>query len=155
MFVYSFKVALDYNKRIYRIIDILGNQTLDDFHGIIFHAFNRYDQHLYAFYITKTATKSLRARINATEYVHPSGLQDFFSFYPVKKKHDASKAKIGNLNLQIKDKFYYLFDFGDSWWHEITLESIRDTAYTKGYPRITKTSGDSPDQYPEIEDEFE
>ncbi|MBW1985405.1 MAG: plasmid pRiA4b ORF-3 family protein, partial [Deltaproteobacteria bacterium] len=28
---------------------------------------------------------------------------------------------MGKLNLAEKDKLYYLFDFGDDWWHEITL----------------------------------
>ena len=52
MIVYSFKVALFYEKRIYRQIDILGSQTLEDFHNVIFRAFDRFDEHLYSFYIT-------------------------------------------------------------------------------------------------------
>ena len=43
MEAYLFKVALMHNKRIYRNIEILENQTLAILHEIIFDAFDRYD----------------------------------------------------------------------------------------------------------------
>jgi len=48
--VFIFKVALAGRKNIWRKIAIKGNQTLDDLHGAIFDAFDRYDDHLYSFY---------------------------------------------------------------------------------------------------------
>ena len=53
MEVYTFKVALDSDKRTYRVIEIRGNQTMDAFHEIIFNAFDRDDEHLYSFYLTR------------------------------------------------------------------------------------------------------
>ncbi len=63
--------------------------------------------------------------------------------------HDAYSTNIEELNLKIKDKLYYIFDFGDSWWHEITLLSITDLNIiaTEDYPKITKKAGKSPPQY--------
>lgn len=54
---------------------------------------------------------------------------------------------------ETKDIFYYLFDFGDCWWHEITLLSIIEVNKIQGYPKIFKKAGDSPDQYPNYDDE--
>ena len=49
--LYMFKVALSQQKRIWRRIGIRSDQTLDDLHAAIFDAFDRFDEHLYSFYI--------------------------------------------------------------------------------------------------------
>ena len=150
--VYSFKVALFYEKRIYRNIEILGSQTLEDFHNVIFRAFDRFDEHLYSFYITRKAVKNIRKIVDSDEYTLPVGFGDDL-FFPGKKKGNVQKTKIAFLKLKEKDKLYYLFDFGDEWWHEITVLSTYDTNDTRKYPKITKKAGDSPDQYEEYDEE--
>jgi Plasmid pRiA4b ORF-3-like protein len=42
--------------------------------------------------------------------------------------------------------FYYLFDFGDEWWHEITVEEIEANAEKGRYPRVLEQKGKSPPQ---------
>ena len=32
-------------------------------------------------------------------------------------------------------KIYYLFDYGDEWWHEVTYEGIKDCK-EKEYPSV-------------------
>lgn len=123
MKVYTFKVALDFDKRTYRIIEICGNQTLDSFHETIFEAFNRYDEHLYSFYLTRKPIKSVNRRSDFPEYTSSEAAE---GGYPFSETHDACSTNIDQLKLNIKDKLYYLFDFGDSWWHEITLLATRD-----------------------------
>ena len=154
MVVYKFEVALYHDMATYRHIEILGNQTLDVLHKIIFDAFDRYDEHLYSFYLTRKVTKSLQKRYNSTEYTASEGLSDDFLFLDRKKKYSASKTKIDHLDLCEKDKLYYLFDFGDCWWHEITLLSMMETDQKKGYPKIVKKAGESPDQYPDYEEDY-
>lgn len=153
MLVYQFKVALDHDKRTYRNIEILGDQTLEDFHEIIFNAFDRYDEHLYSFYITRKRINSDHSRYKYPEVTGSAYFEDDFNTDSGQDKLDASEAKIKSLGLNIKDKIYYLFDFGDCWWHEITLLSIIETDKTNGYPRIIKKSGESPEQYPDFEEE--
>ena len=152
MIVYSFKAALFYEKRIYRQIDILGSQTLEDFHNVIFRAFDRYDEHLYSFYITRKAMKNMRKIVNSKEYSLPDEFDDN-SFFPRRKKGNVTKTKIAFLELKENEKLYYLFDFGDEWWHEITLLSTYNTKDKKGFPKITKKEGDSPDQYEYCDEE--
>ncbi len=74
------------------------------------------------------------------------------SFFGYKEKHNAKKPKIGTLGLNEKGKLYYLFDYGDDWWHEVTLLKIYDTKDSKGYPRIVKKAGESPPQYRDYEE---
>ena len=152
MKLYCLKVALMYNKRIYRNIEIIENQSLDDLHESIFHAFDRYDAHLYSFFLTRKGTKNIRVIFDAPEYTHPMNLEDLWEFAP-KERHNAKKTKIGSLGLKEKEKFYYLFDFGDEWWHEVTVLTIQTVKTVQAYPRIAKKVGESPEQYPEYEDE--
>ena len=67
---------------------------------------------------------------------------------------DASEKSVGSLNLELKQKFYYLFDLRDEWWHEITFEKTVENDGGK-YPRILLKRGESPPQYLEGEDGYE
>jgi len=152
MEIYTFKVALDFDKRTYRVIEICGNQTLDTFHETIFDAFDRDEEHLYSFYLTRKPIKSINRRHDFTEYTSSEAAEDG---YADSQMHDAYSTNIEQLNLRLKDKLYYLFDFGDSWWHEITLLSVNDLNITanKNYPKIIKKVGKSPVQYDFDEDD--
>ena len=151
---YCIKVALFYNKRTYRTIEILENQSLAELHDSIFNAFDRYDEHLYSFYLTGKAIKSTSYIYDYPEITHPMNLEDLSGFAH-KKRYNAEKMKIRDLDLYEKGKFYYLFDFGDDWWHELSVLKIEDASDLKGYPKITKKVGDSPEQYPDYEDDYD
>jgi len=57
MKTFIFKVKLKYDKRVWRKIEILGSQTLDDLHMAIQEAFNFDDDptHLYFFFMSGKA----------------------------------------------------------------------------------------------------
>jgi len=152
--VYCIKVALFYKKRIYRNIEILENQSLADLHDSIFEAFDRYDEHLYSFFLTGKAIKNTSYIYDYPEITHPMNLENLAGFAH-KKRYNAEKKRIRDLNLNEKDKFYYLFDFGDDWWHELSVLKIEDASGSKRYPRITKKIGNSPEQYPDYEEDDE
>lgn len=151
--VFIFKVALAGRKSIWRKIAVKGSQTLDDLHGMIFDAFDRYDDHLYSFYFPLIPGKITPQKIHAesVEYTSPNTLE----FGGDDGQKDASKAKISTLKLKKKQVFYYLFDFGDEWWHEIIVEET-DSKEEKGkYPRIVEQKGKSPPQYPEYDEDMD
>jgi Plasmid pRiA4b ORF-3-like protein len=150
--VYCIKVALFHNKRTYRNIEIIENQSLADLHESIFFAYDRDDEHLYSFFLTGKAMKSIRRIHDFPEITHPMNMEDLFGFSHG-EKHNAEKTKIQDLDLIEKDKFYYLFDFGDDWWHELTVLKIEETSTQQRYPRIVKTVGESPEQYPDPDDD--
>lgn len=148
--LYVLKVALSHDKTIWRRIEILGSQSMERLHETIFSAFDRYDPHLYSFYLTTPGSKARDRFHKATEITDPNALEDSFG-WGTKKFHDASKTQVSHLNLKVKGKFEYLFDFGDEWLHEITVQQILDIFPDKEYPMITTKKGESPPQYPEDE----
>ena len=92
---------------------------------------------------------------DSPEITHPMNLKELFSFEE-KDMLDAEETKIEDVNMIQGDVFYYLFDFGDEWWHELTVLKIREGEKTgRGYPKVTKKIGQSPDQYPETDDDMD
>jgi hypothetical protein len=120
-----------------RLIDIRGSQTLEDLHDAIFKAFDRYDEHFYEFQFggRKPADR------NCTCY----GIAGYEDMPDVR---DAASTSIASLSLRKRQSFYYWFDFGDDWWHTITLEAVDPEPIGEGpYPRIVARTGASPPQY--------
>lgn len=150
---YTIKVALMHNKRIYRTIEIAGAQTFADLHEAIFAAFDRYDPHLYSFFFPGKRTKSVRLIYDSPELTHPMNQTEMMGFRD-KKTGNAEKTRILQAGLAQGEYFYYLFDFGDEWWHELTvLKSEAGNVSVKHLPRVVKKSGKSPDQYPDYDED--
>jgi hypothetical protein len=149
--VIVFKIALKNRKSIWRRIAARSDQTLDDLHQAIFNAFDRYDEHLYSFYFPKPGAKGRDITRNSIEFTHPYNAESDSPF-PTDAMN-AAEAKLGALHLKAKQRILYLFDFGDSWWHEITVESVHEPVEEGDYPRVVDQGGKSPPQYPDIEEE--
>ncbi|MBK9027253.1 MAG: plasmid pRiA4b ORF-3 family protein [Propionivibrio sp.] len=123
--VFVFKVALKHQKRIWRKIAIRGDQTLATLHNAIFVAFDRDDHHLYSFYFSSRPTSTSRNRLaGALRYGCPYSETD----------DRADITRVDSLPLNLKGRFEYLFDYGDEWWHEITLEEIHPPQKDVKYP---------------------
>jgi hypothetical protein len=75
MRVYRFKVSIIGVSGLYRIIEATENCTFNDLHEAIFQAFDKYDPHLYSFFITKEDTKSLPKIFASPEITHPKNVQ--------------------------------------------------------------------------------
>lgn len=128
---YIFKVKLKYNKRVYRSIEILGNQTLDQLHGVILKAFDFDGDHLYSFFMNNKPWSSL-----SYEYCSPRS-----------EGNHADKILIKQLSLTSKQKFLYLYDYGDEWKFEVEFRENGIMEETKKYPRVISGVGKSPEQY--------
>ena len=98
MKLYQFKISIIGIPRLYRIIEASGTCTFNDLHEKIFEAFNRFDPHLYSFFITKSDTKNVRSIIKAPEITHPENTEDFMGFG--KMKMSTAKTKIDNARLE-------------------------------------------------------
>ena len=130
------------NKIISRIIQIRGDQTLEDLHYAIFDAFKRFDQHMYEFQIGGKMPMDPKAR----RYVLRGALEEPIPG-PRKPAGDVARTTLGSLGLKVDDAFGYWFDFGDDWWHQINVVAIADEAPRGKYPKVTKRVGASPPQY--------
>jgi hypothetical protein len=153
--VFVFKVALKGAKSIWRRIAIRGSQTLEDLHFAIYDAYDRYDEHLYAYYFPGFPSRGKRGpdRFKGViEYVHPMMLDEPgpLGDHPIR---DASQTKIASLKLAKGQKFDYLFDFGDEWWHELVVEQTSGEPDKETYPRVIEKKGESPPQYPGLDED--
>ena len=123
------------------MIEIRGDQTLEQLHKAIFDAFDRWnDNHLYEFQFGKRAFDP-----NGPRY----GILDDSVTDP--DYGDAATTKLDDLNLKPERLFGYWFDFGDDWFHQINVERIEQAIPTVTYPRVVKRVGKSPPQYPGVE----
>jgi len=124
------------NKEISRVIEIRGDQTLEQLHDSIFQAYDRSDQHPYEFQFGKRPFDP-----DGPKYRGPSP-------QPSKKGNgDASTTKLDDLNLEPGRGFGYWFDFGDNWYHQVQIDRIEKAIPTVTYPRIIKRVGKSPPQH--------
>lgn len=166
---YVFRTKLMFDKRTYRDILICGDQTFEQLHEAIFAAFDRDDEHLYRFTVRKTVPgmadlqkalrrfgfPAVRSRAdNSCEMLiiacpeccdEPDSWAD--------EQFNAAKTKIRELGFSVKQKFEYLFDFGDEWNHEIEVMDILPVAQQRKYPSVIKAHGESPAQYDDLDEE--
>ena len=151
MNIYRLKVSLavggpwDAKEAVWRTIEMKGSQTLDQLHKAIFKAFDRFDEHLYSFYMTKNRRDPMQ------EYASPYLFEDD-DFDLNDRPHSARGAKLDKLELRVRQKFYYTFDYGDDWEHVVEVLSIKDEEPVGRYPRIVEGHGESPPQYPELDE---
>ncbi len=147
---YLFKVNLKSARRIWRTIALRGDQTLDDLHEAIFGAFDRDDPHLYSFYFPKAPSRRPQSGRAPKEYTAPPMFDDTDPFGD-EDRFNASEATIDGLRLKEGQRFEYLFDFGDSWWHEVVVEMMGPTGPDVRYGVIEKR-GASPPQYEDVDE---
>ena len=127
---YTFKVTYQRKRSVWQLIEIAEDQTLHDLHRTILSAVDFDSDHLYSFYM------SGRAWDDSTEYASP------YADGP-----SADEVKIGDLSLRMKQKFLYLFDYGDEHRFDVQLVGINPEAPKGEYPRIVESHGKAPRQY--------
>jgi hypothetical protein len=130
------------NPTVSRTIQIRGDQTLDRLHEAIFDAFDREDEHMYEFQVGGKRPMDPKAK----RYGLPEG-DDGDSAGVV------TRTTLDALGLKKGQSFGYWFDFGDDWWHEVSVLAIDDGPGSGTYPRVTAKMGQSPPQYPDWDDE--
>jgi hypothetical protein len=116
---YLVKVALAGDKNTWRIVAIRGDCTLHELHGMIFVAFERFDEHLYSFYIRTGAGRS-----KPKEFAAPAmfAAPEPFGEH---KTYNAAETTLDSLGLKKGQRFEYLFDYGDCWEHDLKVEDVR------------------------------
>jgi hypothetical protein len=119
--VFVFKVKFSERKSIWRLIEIKKSQALHDLHEAILDSFGLDSDHLYSFFMSNKFWD------RKTEYSHPEA-----------DGKPAHKARLGRLDLNIKQKFAYVHDYGDENRFEVELVDIKEVEKGVKYPRETK-----------------
>ena len=133
---YSFK-----SLNIVRVIGILPRQSLEDLSRCIESAFDReMDFRLWEFYF---GAKRPYDR-NAMRF----GGSDFGDYDPIDGTLPGADVRLEQLGLRPRKVFHYLYDFGDDWWHKISVAKLNAPVVEgRYYPRIVESFGKSRKQY--------
>ena len=122
-----FKVALG---RLWFRIAVPATLTLEWLASAILKAVKFDSDHLYHF-----------------EYENPFGAIERINHDFIDEGPWASDVRVGDAPLRVGQKMTYLYDFGDNWEFEVTLEQVdRDQTIKK--LRVLEMHGSPPEQYP-------
>jgi len=130
------------NPQISRVIQIRGDQTLEDLHDAIFDAFDREEEHMYEFQFGEYPMDRKAAR-----YVMPTDDELGFDDGEAPSPQSVDLTTLASLNLKVGRSFGYWFDYGDDWWHQIDVVAIDDKVPRGKFPKVAKKVGKSPPQY--------
>lgn len=119
-------------------IEIREDQTLMTLHDVIQYAFQWYDDHLYAFFMSGREWDR-----SSVMYTEPESLKE--SGYEPNEK--SANVKLGNLKLKVGQRIAYVYDFGDNLSICFTVRRISNAEPSVKYPRIVALCGFSPEQY--------
>lgn len=127
------------------VFEIDENTTLEELHLDIQKIIDFDDDHLYEFY---TARNPYGKRYVVYCDEEMAFHDNVMSIYDTKLKDV--------FPLELKQSFFYYFDFGDSWIFKIKRTRHKQKAAEKGvqYPRVLNTVGEKPEQYPDLDDEW-
>lgn len=145
---YIFHVAIVGAPDIWRRIQIRADWTLWELHEAIYSAFDRIDDHMFCFYLPKPGSRGRAAIRDAVEYAHPYTVEDApkFGHGPPLCAHDGVLAEIG---LKPRRRLYYLWDFGDEWWHTVKVEQVLDSIPNRLQAMVVEKHGKSPNEFKE------
>jgi hypothetical protein len=65
----------------------------------------------------------------------------------------ATEVKLGMAGLRERQAFLYLFDYGDEWMFKVTLTSVTESDEPLTKPKLIKSVGEAPEQYPSWDDD--
>jgi hypothetical protein len=118
--IYQLKITLrEISPPIWRRVQVSSNMTLGDLHWVIQTAMGWTNSHLHSF------------TIEGLEY--GMILPDELGFDDI-ETHDETLVKLNKIIPGEKFKFPYLYDFGDSWEHDILVEKVLPVDPAATYP---------------------
>lgn len=133
---YQLKIVPAYEKQVYRVLEIDGNRTFADLSDAILDAFEFDHSHLYMF-------SRIRKPYDPNGIYHPMSDGGIL----------ADEVRLKDVKPVVRNKYLYLYDFGDEWMFYITVTGIRET--DQEIPVTTLQSQGELCQYPDREeDEF-
>lgn len=122
-------------KNLWRTIAIPGQDTLEELSRAILRAYGFDNDHLHAF--------TYPSRFGSRERV----------MHPYMEEGTATdEVRVRDLPLQVGHTMEYLFDFGDSWRFDCTLERIDPPDPQLRAPQLLESHGEAPPQYPGYEE---
>ena len=136
---YLGQMGAGFSRQVTRKIEMKETQTLDDLHeAIIYKSFGWDDPHMYSFFFDNTPYTQNRKM----EYSCDTTPDPFD-----RGRANPTSTKLSRLGLKKKQKFLFLFDFGDDHQFGIAVEGFGEVMSGKKYPLILEEKGKAPRQY--------
>lgn len=130
-------LSISYGKGCYRHVKINEGSTLYDLHNLIINIFDFTDDHLHVFFMNNRAWDKSYA---------------YYSEYFEETENFTNEHKLSEFGLEKGSKFLYIFDFGDE--HRFNIKVLRREDEDIDEPQVIRSCGESPEQYPQYEDNF-
>jgi hypothetical protein len=112
--IHTIKVSLRHMKPpVWRRLQVPSKTNLAELHHIIQAAMGWYDCHLHQF------------EVDGMEYANPEHMIEY----------TGDEARRTMARIQVGQRFSYWYDFGDDWWHDISVESVGRADPELTYPR--------------------
>ena len=112
--VYQLKIKLlDTQPSVWRRLRVRGSVTFAKLHSVLQDVMGWDDKHLYHFQI---------------------GDRAFEAPDPEASGENARRHRLGSLDLEPGHKFLYVYDLGDDWHHEVTVEGLSALLPDEDYP---------------------
>lgn len=135
--VYSLRISYRYSKNYWFELEIGDDQMLEELHLAIQRELRWDNDHLYSFFMGP------KPYVQRVEIGSP---------YSDSARH-TTEVTLGDLKLKEKQKFLYLFDYGDDHLFDIRVEKINSPTKGVKYPKVQARHGKRPVQYEDFEDE--
>jgi hypothetical protein len=136
------RASLD--KDIYRDIEILSEKTLYALAQSIVRAFDFDFDHAFGFYSKLTGN-----------YFDSPIKYELFADMGESDARSVKRTRLAEAFPRVKTKMLFLFDYGDGWQFKVECVGQSESKSKTKYPRIVKTVGEAPEQYPEPNEDLE
>ena len=134
----SYVISVSAGTGCYRHIQISKSATLYRLHEAILDAFEFVDDHAHAFFMDNKTWSQYDA---------------YYSMKMDGHERLTKGRKLEKLNLKKGSQFKYVFNFGEEWRFQCKV--LRELEVNTKTPMVIREVGQSPEQYPEYEDEEE
>ncbi len=141
--VIHFRVLVDYEKDVFRDIEITKDSSFFDLHNIIQEAFGFDNSQMASFYVSNEDWERGQ-EITLIEVKEPE--EDGEPIWLM------NETEISKIILAKDQKLIYVFDFLLMWCFYVDVIAIKEVEDIVILPRITQEFGESPDQYSKSDD---
>ena len=131
-----FRVSLA--SKIYRDVEIASTSKLYDLAFAIVRAFDFDFDHAFGFY----------SKVTGNIYDSPTKYELFVDMGESSDARSVKRTRIGEAFPAVGDQMTFLFDYGDDWLFRIKTAGLSKKERGVKYPRVLKSFGDAPKQYP-------
>jgi hypothetical protein len=132
--------------KLYRDIEIDSGKSLDDLAEGIVGAFDFDLDHAFGFY----------SKLTGHYYDSPIKYELFADLEGGESDaKSVRRTKIAQAFPDIGSKMLFLFDYGDQWQFKVEVIGLGEKVPKARYPKVIKSMGTAPPQYPDPDEEFE